>query len=101
MFCLCVYQIGLRGATVLASSGDEGVIKQDMSTCRPFSACFPASSPHILTIGATQLLPATGTATKNCRYVPSDAPDANCLEEVACSGATGCIITSGGGFSNF
>eukprot|EP00164_Ancoracysta_twista_P002173 GFYU01002869.1.p1 GENE.GFYU01002869.1~~GFYU01002869.1.p1 ORF type:complete len:645 (+),score=223.97 GFYU01002869.1:133-2067(+) len=73
-----------RGITVVLASGDDGVAgndaaSQDPSWCSPFHADFPASSPFVTAVGATQIF---GN------------------KEVVCSQATGSGITSGGGFSN-
>lgn len=68
-----------RGVTVLVASGDCGV--QDdckQSSCASPNADFPASSPHTVGVGATQILSGG---------------------EVVSSTATGSRITSGGMFS--
>lgn len=71
------------GTTVVASSGDDGangpLARGGVANCttRPQ---FPASSPHVVAVGATQG-PEVGDP------------------EIACSSVTGGLITSGGGFS--
>jgi len=76
-------KFGLRGMTVFVASGDDGVAnfeaRGDASQCG-FNPSFPATSPYVTAVGATQG-PESGTA------------------EIACSSATGGIITTGGGFS--
>ena len=83
-------KLGARGVTLLASSGDDGVAgpnarpsRQGAAACNaPFVAQFPAASPFVTVVGATQG-PEAGNA------------------EVACTAraGSGAIITSGGGFS--
>ncbi|CEO98853.1 hypothetical protein PBRA_006967 [Plasmodiophora brassicae] len=76
-------KLGLRGVTVVVSSGDDGAhspaLRQNPAQCG-LVASFPASSPYVVAVGATQG-PESGQA------------------EVSCSSQTGGIITSGGGFS--
>lgn len=76
-------KLGVQGITIFVSSGDDGVAnnaaRQDESACG-YVPSFPASSPYVTAVGATQGGPTGG-------------------EEVACSGATGGSITTGGGFS--
>jgi len=75
----------LKGLTAFCASGDDGVAnfqaRSNPSACG-FTPSFPATSPYVLTIGATQ------------------GPEAG-QPEVACSSQTGGLITSGGGFSTF
>jgi len=63
---------GLRGISLLASSGDGGVAGSQPTQCTTFIPTFPASSPYVTAVGATQ----------------------NSGPEVAAS-------FSGGGFSNY
>jgi tripeptidyl-peptidase-1 len=76
-------KFGLRGLTVLVSSGDNGVssssASNDESQCGYFPS-FPATSRFVTAVGATQ------------------GPEAG-KEEIVCSTETDSIITSGGGFS--
>jgi len=77
--------LGLQGVTIVVSSGDDGVagplsrpgMQQQACSYRPN---FPASSPYVTTVGATQ------------------GPESD-LTEIACSAHTGGGITTGGGFS--
>jgi tripeptidyl-peptidase-1 len=76
-------KLGARGVTIMSSSGDDGVAnfvaRSDPSQCG-FSPSFPATATNVVTVGATQG-PESGTA------------------EIACSSATGGVVTTGGGFS--
>lgn len=77
-------KLGLRGCTVFVASGDDGVAgaaaRNDPTKCG-FNPSFPATIPHITSVGASQ--------------GPEDGKP-----EVACTSATGGLITTGGGFSN-
>ena len=78
-------KLGLRGITLVVASGDDGVAnfwaRSDPLVClfSPFTPSFPATSPYVLSVGATQ------------------GPE-NAQPEVACMPSTS-IITTGGGFS--
>ena len=77
--------LGVQGITIVVSSGDDGVNSQnarDGTSGCGFSPSFPATSPYVTAVGATQG-PESGNA------------------EIACSSSTGGGITSGGGFSSF
>jgi subtilase family serine protease len=56
-FNTAVQKLALRGVSVLASSGDDGVANQrareDDGYCG-FYPSFPASSPYVLAVGATR-----------------------------------------------
>ncbi|PRP87952.1 tripeptidyl-peptidase 1-like [Planoprotostelium fungivorum] len=82
-FTLEACKLGLRGVTIVVSSGDDGVAnyiaQDDLKQCG-FSPSFPASCPFVLSVGATQGL-------------ESGKP------ETACSSDKGGQITTGGGFS--
>jgi tripeptidyl-peptidase-1 len=79
-----VQKLGLQGVTVIVSSGDDGAAnsgaRNDASQCG-YYASFPASSPYVTAVGATQ------------------GPESG-KTEVVCSSKTGGVITSGGGFSD-
>ena len=83
-FNVAVQKLALRGVSVLASTGDDGVAnqraRQDDSFCG-FYPSFPASSPYVLAVGATR------------------GPESHLPSEIVCSARTGGDITSGGGFS--
>jgi tripeptidyl-peptidase-1 len=76
-------KLSLRGLTIVVSSGDDGVAnfaaRNNQSSCG-FSPSFPATSPYVLAVGATQ------------------GPESG-QPEVACTSATGGVVTTGGGFS--
>jgi len=76
-------KLGVQGVSIFVSSGDDGVAgneaRGNISACG-YTPSFPATSPYITAVGATQGGPVGG-------------------EEVACSGNTGGVITTGGGFS--
>jgi len=76
-------KLGVQGVTILISSGDDGVsnfgARTNPKKCG-YNPSFPASSPYVTAIGATQG-PESGTT------------------EIACTSDTGGVITTGGGFS--
>jgi tripeptidyl-peptidase-1 len=105
-------QLTAVGITIVVSSGDSGANTQqgaDAGACYSvLSPSFPASSPYVLSVGATQpVASATGAAflslqnpqTPVCQNPGSGyfclAPQA----EMACSSRDYNLITSGGGFS--
>ncbi len=79
-------KLGVMGSTIVAASGDDGVVgflaRQGASNCGYFPQ-YPASSPYVTAIGGT-----TG--------VENDLPEIAC-QSVAKVGPS---ITTGGGFSN-
>ena len=83
MFNTEAQKLGLQGVSIMVSSGDDGVAnfqaRDDESKCG-YHPSFPASSPYVTAIGATQ-------------GAESDIP------EIACTSQTGGVITTGGGFS--
>jgi len=92
-------KIGVVGVSLLVASGDSGANGRTDEGCsypnlRPE---FPASSPYVTTVGATEV--------RNATYLMSSAPacvEYNCVEtgvEVAVS-LQYSSFTSGGGFSN-
>jgi tripeptidyl-peptidase-1 len=78
-----VCKLGLKGVTVMVSSGDDGVAnfeaRNDPSYCG-FNPSFPATCPYVTAVGATQ------------------GPEFG-QPEIACSSSTNGLITTGGGFS--
>jgi tripeptidyl-peptidase I len=80
-------KLGVRGVSVLVSSGDDGVAgakaRRSTGLC-DYNPQWPATSPYVTTVGATE------------------GPEVN-KKEVACSANNsaygGTFITSGGGFS--
>lgn len=76
-------KLGARGVSVIVASGDDGVanfIARDNQTACGFTPSFPATSPHVTAVGATQ--------------GPEDSQT-----EIACTSKSGGGITTGGGFS--
>jgi tripeptidyl-peptidase-1 len=109
-------QMGLRGLTVLFSSGDDGIgssiIRDDEETaCRRSHPEWPASSPYVTSVGATQMtdkyLPICGKqySVSGAAWQglpPSSQLDVQCsgTGETVCTSIFGGVITSGGGFSD-
>ena len=106
-------KMGLRGLSVLFSSGDDGLGNVPIRT-NPAFACaqaypaWPASSPYVTAVGGTQLtdkyLPACGNPyTQVIPGLPlSEQLIFQCTgaKETTASSTIGGIITSGGGFSS-
>ena len=98
------------------SSGDDGLgnyyIRDDVElACSQAWPAWPASSPYITSIGATQLtdkyLPVCGQPYSTGLAADSGIPPTaenlfQCTgtRETVCSAASGGVITSGGGFSD-
>lgn len=106
-------QMGLRGLTVIFSSGDDGIGNSIIRTdedlaCSQAWPAWPASSPYVLSVGATMMtnkaLPVCGQSySSSVRGQPLDdylLVDCTELGETVCSPVFGGVITSGGGFSN-
>jgi len=76
-------KLGVQGVSIFVSSGDDGApgsgARGNAGGCG-YEPSFPASSPYVTAVGATQGGPNGG-------------------DEVVCSGNTGGTITTGGGFS--
>lgn len=76
-------KLGVQGVTILVSSGDDGVAnfqaRKNPKKCG-YNPSFPASSPYVTAVGATQG-PESGET------------------EIACTSDQGGGITTGGGFS--
>eukprot|EP01041_Mallomonas_annulata_P011365 gene11365-23785_t len=85
-------KMGLRGLTVIAASGDAGVCGNGApsDSCARPSPIWPASSPYVTAVGATQQINSDDNVSGD---------DIN-GGEVVCSICTGAGITSGGGFSD-
>ena len=108
-------QMGLRGLTIVFSSGDDGIgsniIRDDQTlACQQSWPSWPASSPYVTAVGATQMtdkyLPICGktysVATQTFASLPVyDQLDVQCTGtgETVCTSIFGGVITSGGGFS--
>jgi hypothetical protein len=100
-------KLGLRGVSLIAASGDSGANGRANAACKkgaPLTPAFPASSPFVTTVGATQV---AADATRRTILPSIEMPSA-CKHEFACvSGGTEEAVTfkqanfnSGGGFSN-
>ena len=80
-------KLGVQGVTVFAASGDDGVagfaFREAAQYCG-YWAQWPAASPYITAVGATQ-----------------NGPMLTGSPEISCSSKTGALITSGGGFSYY
>jgi tripeptidyl-peptidase-1 len=97
-------KIGAAGVTVLASSGDSGAHGRSDGFCSnsKVNPAFPAASPYITAVGATQFK--QGSATTTGATEPICQSELQCATggtEIVCSNAQGALITSGGGFSVF
>ena len=97
-------KIGMRGVSIMISSGDSGchTRSDEQCTAPTLLADYPASSPYVTSVGATQV--------QNDTYLPVDTAEVcrtrrnnfSCISggvEVAVSRARA-FFTSGGGFSN-
>ncbi|CAF1104927.1 unnamed protein product [Didymodactylos carnosus] len=91
-------KMGVSGKTVFASSGDSGVWSSAGNCGNRFDPVYTSASPYVTSVGGTQLVHGING---NCRYIPQER--GICLEEVAAyqSNLTQCVITSGGGFSEY
>jgi len=107
-------QLGLRGLTIVFSSGDDGIgsslIRTDsVSACEKAMPEWPASSPYVTAVGATMLtdkyLPVCGqnyavsTAYPGLPLTEQLAFACTGTAETVCTSTFGGVITSGGGFS--
>jgi tripeptidyl-peptidase-1 len=84
-------KLGVRGVTILAGSGDDGAngsgVRAGQGGSCGYAPGFPASSPYVTSVGATQGVESTSAGVFNGA-------------EITCSSNTEGMITSGGGFSN-
>ncbi|KAA0149154.1 hypothetical protein FNF27_05923 [Cafeteria roenbergensis] len=94
-------KVGLNGITLVASSGDSGAHGRTDPMCqRPITTpSFPASSPNVLAVGATQFDASTITTGGSSPFCQANSCKMGGTE-IVCSTKTGAAITSGGGFSN-
>eukprot|EP00922_Rhytidocystis_sp_ex-Travisia-forbesii_P025050 GHVS01036767.1.p1 GENE.GHVS01036767.1~~GHVS01036767.1.p1 ORF type:complete len:1021 (-),score=160.91 GHVS01036767.1:392-3454(-) len=97
-------KMGLRGLTVLVSSGDDGAAgsrsRTDPSACRSNNPELPASLPYVTAVGGTQLARNTALVC-GARLSGSVSVQCHYDREKACMASTGGGITSGGGFSRY
>lgn len=99
--------MGLRGLTVVFSSGDDGI--GNGIDCTQAWPAWPASSPYVTSVGATQMTdkynPVCGMPYSS--VLVGATPEQELLVEctgtgeTVCSGSFGGVITSGGGFSDY
>jgi len=95
-------KIGVRGITLICASGDSGANGRTDPSCSEnhLNPVFPAASPYITSVGATQISQASGRA--NLPNPPPGCSGLNC----ASSGIEECVsfdqanFASGGGFSD-
>lgn len=95
-------KLGAAGITLLASSGDSGAHGRTDGFCTTEKAnpAFPASSPYITAVGATQIKPGSGSTSGASEPIcQNQLQCATGGTEIVCSNAKGALITSGGGFS--
>ena len=100
-------KMGLRGLSVFVASGDDGIgsmgIRDNQEeSCAVSQPEWPAGSPYITSVGATQL---TNQHSPICEQLYAGGVlelPVQCqnLAETTCSSTIGGVITSGGGFSN-
>jgi tripeptidyl-peptidase-1 len=101
-----IMQLGLMGKTIIVASGDDGANGPDGDcTNSKFYSLFPASSPYVTSVGATELTkPFTTINSISRNNIPPICDDINiCINtgtEIAASFETS-GFTSGGGFSNY
>ena len=110
--------LGLRGVSILVSSGDDGIASSTIRN-NPTGSCsqawpeWPASSPYVTSVGATQLtnayLPVCQQPYASSIYSAGSGSaiqrnellvQCSGVGETVCSSTIGGVITSGGGFSN-
>jgi tripeptidyl-peptidase-1 len=95
-------KVGLRGITLICASGDSGANGRTDPSCSEnhLNPVFPAASPYITSVGATQISASSGRA--NLPNPPPGCSGQNC----ASSGTEECVsyaqanFASGGGFSD-
>merc|ERR1719258_559643 len=80
-------KLGLKGISLFASSGDSGANGRtdEMCTDKTLHATFPAASPYLTAVGATQLTSNAETKLKNPPPVCSSYACASKGTEVAVS----------------
>jgi subtilase family serine protease len=93
-------KLGVRGVTIIASSGDDGANGRascdDDGDCQGWQVNWPASSPYVTGVGATQGVE-TGSEEVACQVACVSPP-----EDTVCTSTDDTArITSGGGYSTF
>jgi len=94
-------QMGLRGVTIVVSSGDQGAPGDFDSDCsgkvEVLSSSFPGCSQYVLSIGATMLTDSSAPGNFQSPYCQT-TDCATSRTEVPCS-YPDALITTGGGFA--
>jgi len=99
-------KLGLIGTTIVTSSGDNGVCGAQNPLhprgCAQSVPEWPVTSPYVVAVGATQLSdkysPVCGSRWSSFFNLSIQCTGNG---EVACQSDQGCVVTTGGGFSNF
>jgi len=93
---------GTGGKTLLASSGDSGAHGRTDPMCQSKATrpAYPAASPYVTAVGATQFDTTTVKTGGSAPVCSSHGPCAVSGTEIVASRKTGALIVSGGGFSN-
>jgi subtilase family serine protease len=109
--------LGAMGVSLIAATGDRGAhfpwsstfggsvyttITPPVDCGATIVPAFPASSPYVTAVGATQFVRAVDQHSAcPMRWPPSNSTDSGgpCIEEIVCSIATSAWITSAGGFA--
>jgi tripeptidyl-peptidase-1 len=93
-------KVGTNGITLMASSGDSGAHGRTDPLCQKAttSPAYPAASPNILAVGATQFDLTTVKTGGKSPFCQSNTCKIGGTE-IVCSPKTGALIASGGGFS--
>lgn len=102
-------KLGLRGVTLVASSGDSGPNGRSNMGCSanasdpdPFRPVFPTDSPYVLSVGGNIVVEPV-LANQSDPELPPACQNASCVvggEERNCD-YDRCMWTAGGGFSNY
>lgn len=85
-------RVPFAGISIIFAAGDDGIGSVDTRAgikCTQAHPNFPSSSPWVTSVGGTQLAP---RRTYDSWTEPRG--------ESVCSASTGCVITTGGGFSH-
>ena len=94
-------QMGLRGVTIVVSSGDQGAPGDFDSDCKGkvevLSSSFPGASQYVLSIGATMLTDDSSAGNFQSPYC-KNTDCATSRTEIPCS-FPDALITTGGGFA--
>lgn len=94
-------KVGATGITLVVAAGDAGAHGREDPSCisGKTNPDFPASSPYVTSVGATQLSTDAASSGAKSPICQSELKCATSGSEQVCSYGTGALITSGGGFS--